>query len=118
MRRILMMKKVLMLAVAAGLFCFVVAGAAMSQEAKTGKNISGEKEFKEHCAVCHPDGGNIIKPTKTLMKKDLDANGIKTSADIVKIMRNPESGMTKFDKKAISDKKAQAIAEYIMKTFK
>jgi cytochrome c6 len=33
-------------------------------------------------------------------------------------MRNPGPGMTKFDEKIISTKEAQAIAEYILKTFK
>jgi cytochrome c6 len=33
-------------------------------------------------------------------------------------MRNPGPGMTKFDKKTISDKEARAIADYILKTFK
>lgn len=115
------MKKLLVVSVAALALCAFIAAGSMAAEEKAEKKmmkISGEKEFKEHCAVCHPDGGNIINSSKTLQKKDLNANGIKKSADIIKIMRNPESGMTKFDTKAISDKKAQAIAEYIMKTFK
>jgi cytochrome c6 len=120
-RRKYEMKKLLAVSVAALALCAFITAGSMAAEEKAEKKmtqISGEKEFKEHCAVCHPDGGNIIKSTRTLMKKDLDAKGIKTSADIIKIMRNPESGMTKFDKKAISDKNAQAIAAYIMKTFK
>lgn len=86
-------------------------------EEKT-KKISGEAEFKEHCSVCHPDGGNIVNPAKTLHKKDRDANGIKKPADIISKMRNPGPGMTQFDKNTISDTEAQAIAEYILKTFK
>ena len=38
--------------------------------------------------------------------------------DIVAKMRNPGPGMTKFEKKDVSDKEARAIAEYILKTFK
>ncbi|NJD92144.1 MAG: c-type cytochrome [Geobacter sp.] len=79
---------------------------------------SGEELFKQHCSVCHPDGGNIIKPNRTLHKKALAKEGIKDSKGIVKIMRNPEAGMTKFDAKTISDKDAKAIADYILKTFK
>ncbi len=78
---------------------------------------SGEALFKQHCALCHPDGGNIINPQKTLHKKDRDANTIKTAADIVHLMRNPGLGMTKFDEKTILDKDAKEIAEYILKTF-
>ena len=79
---------------------------------------SGEAAFKENCAVCHPDGGNIINPKKTLHKSDRDANNVKTVADIINKMRNPGPGMTKFDDKTISNDEAKKIAEYILKTFK
>ena len=78
----------------------------------------GEQAFLKHCAVCHPDGGNIINSAKTLHQKVREANGVKTTADIVKNMRNPGPGMTPFDKKAVDDKTARAIADYILKTFK
>jgi len=78
---------------------------------------SGESLFKEHCALCHPDGGNIVNPKKTLHKKDREANSIKSKDDIVNIMRKPGPGMTTFDVKSIPDKDAKEIAEYIIKTF-
>lgn len=81
------------------------------------KNV-GEAKFKEHCALCHPEGGNIVNPAKTLHKKDRDANGVKSEADIVKTMRKPGPGMTTFDAKTLSDKDAGDIAKYILKTFK
>jgi cytochrome c6 len=80
--------------------------------------IDAKKEFVEHCAACHADGGNIVNPAKTLKKADLAKNGIKSWQDIVAKMRNPGPGMNKFEKKDISDKEARAIAEYILKTFK
>jgi cytochrome c6 len=79
---------------------------------------TGQELFKQHCAVCHPDGGNIIKPKLTLQKKNLEQQGIKDWKGIVKNMRNPGAGMTKFDEKTIPDKDAKAIAEYVLKTFK
>jgi cytochrome c6 len=82
------------------------------------KEKSGEELFKEHCAVCHPDGGNIINPKDTLHKKNLNAANIKKPEDIIMKMRNPGPGMTKFDKKMIPDEDAKKIAEYILKTFK
>ncbi len=82
------------------------------------KERKGEALFKQHCAVCHPDGGNIVNPQFTLHKKDRDAHGVKTAKDIIGKMRNPGPGMTKFDEKTISNKDAKEIAEYIMKTFK
>jgi cytochrome c6 len=74
--------------------------------------------FKEKCAMCHPDGGNIMKADKTLKKADLAKNKIKSDADLVKYLRNPGPGMTKFDAKALPDKDAKEVAEYVLKTFK
>jgi cytochrome c6 len=78
----------------------------------------GEALFTQHCKICHPDGGNIVNPKKTLHKLDRDANNVKTEADIINIMRNPGPGMTTFDEKTIPDKQAKEIAEYILKSFK
>ena len=64
------------------LVSFVTAGGAAKEE-------SGEELFKEHCAVCHPDGGNIVNPKYTLHKKDLKGHNITKPSDIVRNMRNP-----------------------------
>ena len=81
------------------------------------KTSAGEKLFVQHCAACHPQGGNIINPKKTLSKKDREANTIKAEEDVIKILRNGAPGMTKFDAAAIADKDAKEIAHYILKTF-
>lgn len=96
----------------AALFC----GSAAAEAAQGAS--SGEEGFTKNCAVCHPNGGNIIKPDDTLDRKALEREGIRTPGDIVKKMRNPGPGMTKFDTKMIHDAEANAIAEYILKTFK
>jgi cytochrome c6 len=83
----------------------------------SGLENKGEELFKQHCSVCHPDGGNIVNPQQTLHKKVREANGVKTASDIVKKMRNPGQGMTQFDEKTIPDKYAKEIAGYILKTF-
>lgn len=72
---------------------------------------TGEELFKAKCAACHPNGGNIIKPKETL-------KGIKDPKKITKKIRQGGGGMTAFDAKAISDKDAKLIADYIIKTFK
>lgn len=94
---------------------FATAGLA---DTRKGEKIDGAKEFQKHCASCHPDGGNIVNSAKTLKKATLEANGVKTWKDIVAKMRNPGPGMTKFEKKDVSDREAKAIADYILKTFK
>lgn len=85
------------------------------------KSIAAEKSggalFKEHCALCHPGGGNIVNPQKTLHKKDREAHNVLKESDIIHLMRNPGPGMTKFGPSAIPDHEAKKIAEYILKTF-
>jgi cytochrome c6 len=85
--------------------------------AEKGSDKTGEAKFKALCSMCHPDGGNVMNPKKTLHKQDREANNIKTVDDIVGRMRNPGPGMTKFDEKTVPNKEAHAIAEYILKTF-
>ena len=86
--------------------------------AQAAKASPGEEAFVKNCAVCHSSGGNIINPAKPINKKALEAKGIRKPADIVRQMRNPGPGMTRFDEKTIPDKEAKAIAEYILRTFK
>jgi cytochrome c6 len=87
-------------------------------DTKKGAKIDGRKEFAKHCAVCHPDGGNVVNAQKSLKVKTLSANGVKSAKDIIGKIRNPGPGMTRFDEKTISNKEAAAIAEYIMKAFR
>ena len=108
------MKKVF---VAALVVLAVVCLGALSFGEEKGKG-KGEELFKKHCAACHPDGKNVQKPGKSLYKKDMEANKIKTADDIVKLMRKPGPGMIALDEKTISEKDAKEIAEYILKTFK
>ena len=81
------------------------------------EETTGEALYKKHCALCHPNGGNIIRPEKTLLKKDLASRGIKTPKDIVNVMRNPGKGMKTFREDKLSEADAQKIADYILKTF-
>jgi cytochrome c6 len=108
-----------------GVYVCFLATALFAQSATMGR--TGEELFKENCAVCHPDGGNMLNPSKTLHRKDLEANGITNPRDIVRKMRNPGafpthpsewSGMKMFDEKTISDEDALRIADYIINAFK
>jgi len=78
----------------------------------------GEALFKQYCSPCHPNGGNVSDPKRTLYGSVLRKKQITTPEDIVRIMRNPLSRMIRFDPATLSDKEAGAIAEYVLKTFK
>jgi cytochrome c6 len=101
----------------AGAGALVIGLLLLSGGGASAESQSGEALFKQNCAACHANGGNVINPQKTLHKKSRDANNIKTADDIVKLMRSPGPGMTKFDAKTVSDKNARMIADYIIKTF-
>jgi cytochrome c6 len=77
----------------------------------------GKQLFEEHCSVCHPKGGNIIKPEMSLHKEERAEHNIKTAEDIISKMRNPDPGMPTFDKHVIPDEDAKEIADYILNTF-
>jgi cytochrome c6 len=104
--------------VAAGAIAVISAVATIPVGSASAADQPGETLFKQHCAACHPGGGNIINPQKTLQKKVREANNIKTVDDIIKLMRNPGPGMTTFDTKTIPDKDAKQIANYILNAFK
>jgi len=74
--------------------------------------------FRQYCASCHPDGGNVSDPERTLYRSVLKKNHITTPEDIVRVIRQPLSRMIRFDASMLSDRDARAIAEYILKTFK
>jgi len=85
--------------------------------AAAGGKIDGKAEFEARCSGCHPDGGNTINPAKSLGKMSREANGVKSVRDIVRKIRKPGPGMKQYDKDELSDAKAKAIAQYIIKTF-
>lgn len=110
------MKKKTLISALAAFAVAAFAASGLAGDAPKGK--TGEDLFKEHCAVCHPDGGNIVNPKKTLHKADREANGLKKASDIVKVMRKPGPGMSEFNAETLPDKEAKKIADYIIKTFK
>jgi cytochrome c6 len=89
----------------AALTTTIAAGSAFAEQK------SGEALFKEKCASCHPNGGNVINPKEPI-------KGIKDPKKIVGKVRKGGGGMPVFDQKAVTDADAKAIADYIIKTFK
>jgi cytochrome c6 len=78
----------------------------------------GEELFKQYCSSCHPDGGNVSDPERSLRGSALRSHHITRPRDIVRIMRTPISRMISFDAATLSDNDATAIADYVLYTFK
>jgi cytochrome c6 len=89
----------------------VAVGISMVSTTVFASDSSGKILFKDKCASCHPDGGNILEPKENLF-------GLENSAKIVKKIRKGGGGMPAYDKKSISDSDAKLLADYIMETFK
>ncbi len=89
----------------------VVLSVGMMSAAAFAAETGGEAIFKAKCAPCHSEGGNVVKPEKTI-------KGIKNPKKIITQIRKGGGGMPVFDAKAISDADAKLLADYIMKTFK
>lgn len=94
------------------------ASQAASAPDSQGAGRDGEALFRQYCANCHPNGGNISDPKRTLYGPVLRKNHITRPDDIVRIMRKPLSRMIMFDPSTLSDRDARLIAEYILVTFK
>jgi cytochrome c6 len=109
------MRRIFTFYIAVMTFClFVTFGIA----GKSASATSGEAGFKQHCSMCHPNGGNIINRQKPLNKKNLDANHIIKPEDIILVVRKGAPGMPALDKNKLSDEDAMNIANYILNTFK
>lgn len=108
------MKKTVFVAVIAAAVVVSFSQMIFSEEKKP---ATGEELFSKFCSACHPNGGNVFKQNKTLSKADMQANNVKTAADIINLMRNPGPFMTKFDKETISDKDAGLIAEFVLQKY-
>jgi cytochrome c6 len=104
-----------------GLFLLALAVVCLGQEGCGGSGRdsgkSGQELFQLYCSGCHPNGGNVIYPQKTLDRLTLKANGVRKPDDIVALMRNPGRGMKKFDRGVISDTDAMAVAQYVSASF-
>ena len=83
----------------------------------TGGGAEADALFQKKCAMCHPNGGNVIRGNKGLQQDALERNGLKNAADIVNYLRKPGPDMPAFDNTALPDRDATALAEYILKTF-
>ena len=73
---------------------------------------SGQNIFKNHCAGCHINGGNIIRRSKNLKISSLKRNGIDNPESIAQIAREGIGIMQGYEDR-IGDKNDQIVAKWI-----
>jgi mono/diheme cytochrome c family protein len=74
----------------------------------------GEQLFAASCSMCHPQGGNVLKPGKELKGENF-LKQFPKDADIVCVIRKgvPKSVMQPFPKQSVSDEQVADIVAYI-----
>ena len=72
----------------------------------------GENIFKNHCAGCHINGGNIIRRSKNLKISSLRRNGIDSPQAIAEIARKGIGIMDGYEKQ-LGENKDQIVAKWI-----
>ena len=103
----------------AGMVALALAAGCERKASLTPADLAAGKDlFLSHCSGCHPGGGNVKYPAKSLDRLTLVANGITSPDGIVRKMRHPDPGMTRFDRKTLRDIEARRIAAYVWATFK
>ena len=73
---------------------------------------SGENLFKNNCAGCHINGGNIIRRSKNLKLSSLKRNGIDSPEAIAKIARQGVGIMSGYEDE-LGDNGDQIVANWV-----
>jgi len=77
-------------------------------DAELGKNL-----FKNHCAGCHINGGNIIRRSKNLKISALKHNGLDSTEAIAKIAREGIGIMDGYKDK-LGENGDQVLADWVL----
>jgi uncharacterized membrane protein len=69
----------------------------------------GEKVFAAHCEGCHPQGGNVIRPSKPL----IGSSALKSSEAFIALIRRPPEPMPAFGPSVVPDGDARELYRYV-----
>lgn len=86
---------------------------SLSTPALAGDAGAGAGIFSANCAACHAGGKNLVNPTKTLSKADLEKYGMNTLEAIVTQISNGKAAMPRFLGK-LNDQQIEDVAAYVL----
>lgn len=92
--------------------------AGQDEKQKSPTETVGAKIFKDHCAGCHPDGGNILAPNLPLKGSSVLAN-FRTFLSFIRNPKMPDGSkgaMPSFGRSKVSDKRARALYQFVTAT--
>jgi mono/diheme cytochrome c family protein len=78
---------------------------------------SGADVFNAHCATCHEDGGNRLKPDKTLKLQDLKQNGMDTLEAVTSQVKNGTPPMPAF-KNILNETQIKTVSAFVLEQAK
>lgn len=78
-----------------------------------GDVANGSKIFSANCVACHIGGGNVILPTKTLSKADLEKNGKNSLEEVITQVTKGKSAMPAFGGR-LSAQQIEDVATYVL----
>ncbi len=94
-------------------FCCIFFYFSLPKELSAIDSGLGENLFKNYCAGCHINGGNIIRRSKNLKLSSLKRNGIDNSEAIAKIASQGIGIMSGYEDQ-LGDKGDQLVANWIL----
>ncbi len=94
-------------------FCCIFFYLILPKELNAIKADSGEDLFKNNCAGCHINGGNIIRRSKNLKISSLKRNGIDNPEAIAMIARKGIGIMSGYEDK-LGDNGDKILANWIL----
>ena len=95
------------------IFCIFFFGLPVELVALDTDSDSGKTLFKNQCAGCHLNGGNIIRRGKNLKISSLKHNGIDNPEAIAKIARQGIGIMSGYEDK-LGDNGDKILADWIL----
>ena len=94
-------------------FCLIFICLSVPKELGAIDSFIGENLFKNHCAGCHINGGNIIRRSKNLKLSSLKRNGIDNPEAIAKIARQGIGIMSGYEDQ-LGDNGDQIVANWVL----
>lgn len=108
-RRTILKKLISALLLAIAVVTFAFGRPALAE----GNPVEGGKIFSANCVACHIGGGNVIIPTKTLSKADLEKNGKNSLEAIVTQVTKGKSAMPAFLGR-LNTQQIEDVATYVL----
>jgi len=97
-----------------GVLCVLLAIALYLAPAAIAADLEkGAQVFGSNCASCHLGGRNIVNPSKTLSKADLEQYGMASMEAIQTQVRNGKAAMPSFLGQ-LDEEQIEAVAAYVL----